>query len=175
MNCNASQTSRLLHCNSSAFHFCMPAHPLYHGTILLSAAYVAAKQWPTGAYKLKALRCSASQSSQSPARQQHQPVDEDSHSGQQLALDASHQQHAAPDVSQGDIGVKGRDRNNLPGCPKDTTLKPCLQLIQQGQVSAALDLLQELSSQYGPPERDVGDAILMVRCCCLLPAPIVNT
>lgn len=45
-------------------------------------------------------------------------------------------------------------------------LQPCLQLVRQGQVTAALDLLQQLTIQHGPPDRDVGDIILLVR-----PAP----
>ena len=43
------------------------------------------------------------------------------------------------------------------------TLEPCLQLLEQGQVSEALDLLQELTTQHGPPDRDVGDIVLLVR------------
>lgn len=42
-------------------------------------------------------------------------------------------------------------------------LQPCLQLLRQGQVTKALDLLQQLTIQHGPPDRDVGDTILLVR------------
>lgn len=42
-------------------------------------------------------------------------------------------------------------------------LPPCLQLLRQGQVTEALDLLQQLTMQHGPPDRDVGDTILLVR------------
>ena len=42
-------------------------------------------------------------------------------------------------------------------------LQPCLQLLRQGQVIKALDLLQQLTIQHGPPDRDTGDNILLVR------------
>lgn len=42
-------------------------------------------------------------------------------------------------------------------------LPSCIQLLSQGQVTKALDLLQQLTSQHGPPDRDVGDTFLLVR------------
>lgn len=42
-------------------------------------------------------------------------------------------------------------------------LQPCLQLLRQGEVNQALDLLQQLTTQHGPPDRGVGDTILLVR------------
>ena len=175
MNINACHTNRLLRCNSSGVDLYMPACFVHRGNILQSAAHLTATQWLTRPYKLNALHQSASQSSQSPAHQRNQPVEQDIHSGQQLDWDASQQQHATPDAYQPDIGTKGQDRKVYPGWPEDTTLEPCLHLIEQGQVPAALDLLQELSMHYGPPERDVGDAILMVRFHCLLQAPRLST
>lgn len=43
------------------------------------------------------------------------------------------------------------------------TIEPCLQLLSQGQVAAALEMVQELSIQHGPPDKAVGDTILLVR------------
>ena len=42
-------------------------------------------------------------------------------------------------------------------------LQPCLQLVRQGEVTQALDLLQQLTIQHGLPDRDAGDTILLVR------------
>lgn len=42
-------------------------------------------------------------------------------------------------------------------------LQPCLQLVGQGEVTQALDLLQQLTIQHGAPDRDIGDTILLVR------------
>lgn len=42
-------------------------------------------------------------------------------------------------------------------------LQPCLQLVRQGEVTQALDLLQQLTIQHGPPDRDAGDTMLLVR------------
>lgn len=42
-------------------------------------------------------------------------------------------------------------------------LQPCLQLVGQGEVTQALDLLQQLTIQHGPTDRDTGDTILLVR------------
>ena len=51
------------------------------------------------------------------------------------------------------------------GWSKARMLEPCLQQLSQGRDIAAMDLLQELTLDLGVPERETGDALLMV---CLL-------
>lgn len=88
----------------------------------------------------------------------------------QLAVRLATRQAAEPKY-QGKPKGSGRHTGASPGPgPKGdsawcqaATLEPCLQLLSHGQVSAALELLQELSMQHGPPDRDVGDTILLVR------------
>ncbi len=49
------------------------------------------------------------------------------------------------------------------GRPAGRVFQPCLRFTQQGKISWALDMLQQLITEHGSPERPDGDAILLVR------------
>lgn len=67
------------------------------------------------------------------------------------------------DSSKPDGTVEAADSS---AAPAEGAFKPCLELAQQGQVDAALTLVQQLIYQGSFPERPQGDAILLVSTCC---------
>lgn len=90
-------------------------------------------------------------------------------------LGIRHQLHTRPALeAQPSAHQFGKGNRLEKGRPAGTVFQPCLNFILQGKISWALDLLQQLISEHGLPERSDGDSILLVGCqplpcsCCPL-------
>ena len=168
---SSCQTTRQLCCNSWSPNPCMLACASNESTPRQSAAVLTAAFSPRRHYTAAANRPlkSAPHSLLSPALQRPQPVRQSLDSTQLQGKSKSQPQYKAG-TFQANMNGKEPSSKSEPSW-STATFEPCLHLLQQGQVPQALKLLQQLISQHAPPERDVGDTILLV----CIHAPAVHT